>query len=168
MPGSHWVKVCISDSAYAEYFDSHSSITYKLENIAFLQRHSISWTLNSHKLHGLTSNGCGHYFCIYALQSQETVVDAIHKYVCDVRYIYNDKKALCMFRSLFRKCPCCRRFVQQQQSWSRRYNKGKLTHYYQSAMSLLVIDFTFLERRDGEVVVKELTAVDSHSNMVSS
>lgn len=35
-------------------------------------------------------------------------------------------------------------------------------------MSLLVIDFTFLEGRDGELVVKELAAVDSHSNRVSS
>jgi hypothetical protein len=35
-------------------------------------------------------------------------------------------------------------------------------------MSLLVIDFTFLEGRDGELVVKELAAVDSGSNRVSS
>jgi len=31
-----------------------------------------------------------------------------------------------------------------------------------------VIDFTFLGRRDGELVVKELAVVDSHSNSVSS
>ena len=30
-------------------------------------------------------------------------------------------------------------------------------------MSLLVIDFTYLEGCDGETVVKELAAVDSHS-----
>ena len=47
-------------------------------------------------------------------------------------------------------------------------NKGKFTHYYQSAISLLVIDFTFLEGRDGEIVVKELAAVDSQNNRVSS
>ena len=35
-------------------------------------------------------------------------------------------------------------------------------------MSLLVIDFTYLEERDVELVVKELVAVDSHSNGVSS
>ena len=34
-------------------------------------------------------------------------------------------------------------------------------------MSLLIIDFTFLEGRDGEIVV-ELPVVDSHSNIVSS
>jgi len=34
-------------------------------------------------------------------------------------------------------------------------------------MSLLVIDFTYLEGKDGELVVKELAAVDSHSNRVS-
>ena len=47
-------------------------------------------------------------------------------------------------------------------------NKGTYTEGYQSAMSLLVIDFTFLEGRDGELVVKELAAVDSHINRVSS
>ena len=35
-------------------------------------------------------------------------------------------------------------------------------------MSLLVIDFTYLEGRDGELLVKELAAVDSHRNRVSS
>jgi hypothetical protein len=47
-------------------------------------------------------------------------------------------------------------------------NKGKLTHIYQSAMSLLVINFTLLEWRDSELVVKELAVVDSYSNRVSS
>lgn len=35
-------------------------------------------------------------------------------------------------------------------------------------MALLVIDFTFLEGRDNEVVVKELAVADSQSNRVSS
>jgi len=35
-------------------------------------------------------------------------------------------------------------------------------------MSLLVIDFTYMAGRDGELVIKDLAAVDSHSNMVSS
>jgi hypothetical protein len=47
-------------------------------------------------------------------------------------------------------------------------NEGKFSHDYQSAMSLVVIDFTFLEGRDGELVVKELAVVDSHSNRVLS
>jgi hypothetical protein len=47
-------------------------------------------------------------------------------------------------------------------------NKSKFTQGYQSAMPLLVIEFTFLHGRDGELVVKELAVVDSHSNMVSS
>ena len=48
-------------------------------------------------------------------------------------------------------------------------NEGKFSHEsHQSAMSLLVIDFTFLEGRDGELVVKELAVVDSHGNRVSS
>jgi len=35
-------------------------------------------------------------------------------------------------------------------------------------MSLLVIDFTYLEGKDGELMVKELPAVDSYSSRVSS
>jgi len=35
-------------------------------------------------------------------------------------------------------------------------------------MSLLVVDFTYLEGRDGELLVKELATVDSHRNRVSS
>jgi hypothetical protein len=35
-------------------------------------------------------------------------------------------------------------------------------------MSLLVIDFTSLERRDGDIVVKDLAAVDFQRNRVSS
>ena len=41
---------------------------------------------------------------------------------------------------------------------------SRFAHDYQSAMSLLVIDITFLEGRDGELVVKELAVVDSRSN----
>ena len=46
-------------------------------------------------------------------------------------------------------------------------NKGKFTHDYQSAMSRLLIDITFLEERNGKLVAKELAAVDSHCNRVS-
>jgi len=35
-------------------------------------------------------------------------------------------------------------------------------------MSLLVIEFIYLEGRDGDIVGKELTAVDFQSNRVSS
>jgi hypothetical protein len=47
-------------------------------------------------------------------------------------------------------------------------NKGKHIQTYQSAMSLIVINFTFLEGRDNEIVVKELGVADSHSNRASS
>ena len=46
-------------------------------------------------------------------------------------------------------------------------NKGKFTHDYQSAMSFLVIDFTFLKGRYGELVVNVLVVVDNHINKVS-
>jgi len=35
----HWVAVCISDPGYAEYFDWYGLPPYKLEILAFLQRH---------------------------------------------------------------------------------------------------------------------------------
>ena len=35
-------------------------------------------------------------------------------------------------------------------------------------MSLLVNDFTYLEGKDGELVIKDLATVDSHNNRVSS
>ena len=35
-------------------------------------------------------------------------------------------------------------------------------------MCLLGIDFTYLDGRDGEIVVKELATVDSNCNQVSS
>jgi len=38
-PGLHWVEICISDSGYAEYFDSYALPPYKLDIMAFLQRH---------------------------------------------------------------------------------------------------------------------------------
>jgi len=71
MPGSHWVDVCFSDSGYAEYFDSYGLPPFKLEIMAYLQRHSISWIFNRHRLQGLTSNVCGHYCCLYALHKPE-------------------------------------------------------------------------------------------------
>jgi hypothetical protein len=47
-------------------------------------------------------------------------------------------------------------------------NKGTYTFMNQSTMSLVVIDFTFLEGRDNEIVVKELAIAHSRSNRVSS
>jgi len=47
-------------------------------------------------------------------------------------------------------------------------NKGMYIQTYQSTMSLIVIDFTFLEGRDNEVVVKVLVVADSHINRASS
>ena len=36
MPGSNWVDVYISDTGYAEYFDSYGLPPYKFEIIAIL------------------------------------------------------------------------------------------------------------------------------------
>jgi len=51
---------------------------------------------------------------------------------------------------------------------SHKYNKVHILIFYQSTMTLLVIDFTYLEGRDDDIVFKELAAVDSHSNRFSS
>ena len=67
IPVSHCIVVCVSDSGYAEYFNSYGLPTYKLEIMAHLQRHSISCTFNWHRLQGLPSNVCGRYCCIYTL-----------------------------------------------------------------------------------------------------
>jgi len=100
MPGSHWVAVCISDCGYAKYFDSYGLLPYQFEVMAFLLRHSISWTFKSNKLHGFISNVCGHYCCIYALhramgQSMTSIVNIF----VPGRYTSKDKKAVHMFRA---------------------------------------------------------------------
>ena len=43
-------------------------------------------------------------------------------------------------------------------------NKGRFPPDYQSVMSLLLIDYTFLEGRDDELVVKDLASYDFHTN----
>jgi len=47
-------------------------------------------------------------------------------------------------------------------------NKVRTLIYYQLKMSPLVIDFTYLEVRAGDIVVKEFVAVDFHSNRRAS
>ena len=47
-------------------------------------------------------------------------------------------------------------------------NKVRRLICFQLKMSLLVIDFTYLEGRDVGIVVKDLTAVDFQSNSVAS
>ena len=54
MPSSHCVVVSFSESGYAECFDSYGLPPFKLQIMAYLQRHSISWTFNRHRLQGLT------------------------------------------------------------------------------------------------------------------
>jgi len=47
-------------------------------------------------------------------------------------------------------------------------NKVRTLIFYQLTMSVLVIDFTYLEGRDYDIVFKELAAVDFQSNRVAS
>ena len=117
MPGSHWVDVCFSDSQYAEYFDSYSLPPFKFEIMAFLQRHSISWTLNRHRLQGLTSDVCGHYCCLYALHRArgQSMTSFVEMFV-PARLTCNDKKTVRMFCAQFGVCPACSKLEEEQQS----------------------------------------------------
>jgi len=85
------------------------------------------------------------------------------------RYTCNDEKAVHMFLAQLGLCPDCGRLEKQQQSCKRQIKiKVSSLIFYQLTMSLLVIDFTYLEGRYSDIVVKELAAVDFHSNSVAS
>ena len=117
MPGSHWVPLCLSDSGYAEYFDSYGLPPYKLEITSYLQNHSISWTFNHHRLQGLTSNICGHYCCLYELHRVRRLsMTSFASIFSPARYSCNDIRAVRMFRAQFEECPSCSQLEHQQQS----------------------------------------------------
>ena len=82
MPGSHWVAVCFSDSGYAEYFDSYGLPPFKYEIMAYLKRHSISWTFNRHRLQGLTECLRTLLLSLHQSQSPRTIHDVICQHVC--------------------------------------------------------------------------------------
>jgi hypothetical protein len=103
---SHWVAVCFSDSGYAEYFDSYGLPPYKLEIMAYLQRHSSSWTFDRHRLQGLTNNVCGHYCCFYALhRARGLPMTSFVNMFQPARYTCNDIREVRMFRTQFGECP---------------------------------------------------------------
>jgi hypothetical protein len=131
MPVSDWVVVYFSDSGYAEYFDSYGLPPYKQKVMAYLQRHSISWTFNRHSLQGLTTNVYGHYCCMYALHrakglSMTSFVDMflLSPYTC------NDMKAVRMFRAQFGKFPAGGRLEQQQSCKSQVSIKVRSNYNY--------------------------------------
>ena len=112
MPGSHWVALCFSDSGYGEYFDSYGLPPIKFELIAYMQRHSISWKFNHHRLQGLTSNVCGHYCCLYALHRSEGLsMTSFVNMFTPAHYTCNDIKAVRLFQAHFGKCPGCSHLV---------------------------------------------------------
>ena len=168
MPGSHWVAFCFSDFRYDEYFDSYVLPPYKLEIMSYLQHHSIYWTFNHHRLQGLTSNVCGQYFCIYALhRARGLSMTSFVNMFSPARYTCNDTKAVRMFCAQLWEWPFATSWSISSSRAGLRYKKGTYIYNYQYIMSLLVINFTHLERKDCEHF-KELEAVDSHSNRVSS
>ena len=80
-------------------------------------------------------------------------------------YTCNDKVSSHVRRSvlrLFRMRPVSAPVVVQN------IGKVRTLGFYQSTMSLLVIDFTYFEGRDGDIVFKELAAVDFQINRFSS
>ena len=133
----------------------------------YLQRHPISWRFNRHRLQGITSNVCGYYCCIFALHRTKGLsMTKFMSMFSPARYNCNDIRTVRMFRSLFGECPACSQLAQSCKS--QLYIQVKYTYMYQSVMSLIVIDFTYLDGRDGEVVVEELVAVNSTCKRVSS
>jgi len=110
MPATRRVGVCFSVSGYAECFDSYGLPPFKLEIKAYLQRHSISWTFNSNRLQGLTSNVCEHYCCLYAHHRARglSMTSFVNMFIPS-RYTCSDKKPVRMFRAKFGLCPVCDR-----------------------------------------------------------
>jgi hypothetical protein len=114
MPGSHWVAVCFSDSGCAKYFVSYGLPPFKYKIIAYLQRLSISWTFNRHRLQGLTSNICGHYCCLYTNhRARGLFMTSFVNMFQPARYTCNAKKVVRMFRAQIWKCPACGRLEEQ-------------------------------------------------------
>jgi hypothetical protein len=117
MPGSNLVAVCFSDSGCTEYFDSYGLPPFKYEIMAYLQRNTISWTFNRHRLQGLSSYVCGHYCCLYTNhRARGLSMTSFVNMFQTARYTCNDKKVMRMFRAQFRKCPACGRLEKEQQS----------------------------------------------------
>lgn len=116
MPGSHWVALCISESGYADYFDSYGFPPFKHEIIAYLQRHSVSWKFNRHRLQGLTSNVCGHFCCLYAFHRAKghSMTSFVNMFT-PADYTCNDIKAVRMFRRHFGNCPACGSLGEKEQ-----------------------------------------------------
>ena len=65
---SHWLAINfhpISCSGF--YFDSHGLRPYIPSIRSLLKRTFPVWNFNAVQLQGLTSNVCGHYYCLFAL-----------------------------------------------------------------------------------------------------
>jgi hypothetical protein len=102
MPCSHLVAVCFSDSGYAEYFNSYGLPPYRLEISNYLQRHSVSWKFNGHRLQSLTSNVCGHYCCLYALhRAKGHSMTSFVSMFSPALYNFNDIRVVHMFVAHF-------------------------------------------------------------------
>ena len=99
MPGSHWVALFFRLWPRRIFYFVQSATTY-------LQHHSTSWIFNCQRLQGLTSNVCGHYCCLYALQSQGTVHDVIreHGFTCSL-HLQRYKGGAHVTRSI-QRVPC--------------------------------------------------------------
>ena len=119
-----------------------------------------------HKLQGLHSNVCVHYCCLYAFHRARglPMLSFVNMFI-GAHYTCNDKVSSHVRRSvlrLFRMRPVSAPVVVQN------IGKVRTLGFYQSTMSLLVIDFTYFEGRDGDIVFKELAAVDFQINRFSS
>jgi len=81
------------------------------------------------------------------------------------RYSFNDKRQ-CTCSALILDCVLIAAGWSSSILQTKNINKLRTLIFHQLTMSLLVIDFKYLEGRDGDIVVKELVAVDFQSTKV--
>jgi hypothetical protein len=128
--------------------------------MAYLKCHSISWTFNQQQTTRVNCERLRELLLhLHPPQSQGTNQDVIceHALTRSLHLRYNGSAQVT--RSVW-SVPLAASWNSSSSRASRRY-KGTFTHIYQSAMSLS--DFNYLDGRDGELVVKELAAIVSHS-----
>ena len=66
-PGEHWVSMFFDTDGHADYYDPLGLPPLFKEWEHYLQRHSQSWTYNSHTVQSTLSSACGYHVVYYLL-----------------------------------------------------------------------------------------------------
>lgn len=67
-PGEHWIAIYLTDAGKGEYFDSYGIPPLQYKFLAFLRKHSSTWTHNETNLQASVSDVCGEYCVFFLLQ----------------------------------------------------------------------------------------------------